>query len=125
MIILDKILTSLHFAAGAPCTGNGLLDFPTWYEYLPGNRTGGTCAPDLSSLSDVWLIVAAIIDILLKLAAIIAVGVIIYAGIEYMTSQGNPERTGRAQATIIGAAVGLVIAILSAVIVSFIAGRIT
>jgi hypothetical protein len=120
---LLNIISIPHFA-GAPCSGSGFLNFPTWYQYLPGTRTSSSCTPQLSSLSGIWLIVAAVIEILLRLAAILAVGVIIYAGIEYMTSQGNPERTNRAQGTIIGAAVGLAIAILSAVIVTFIAGSI-
>jgi TRAP-type C4-dicarboxylate transport system permease small subunit len=65
--------------------------------------------------------VAAVIEILLRVAALIAVGIVIYAGIQYTTSQGNPEQTSRALNTIIYAAIGLALCILSAVIVTFIA----
>ena len=123
MNLLEKIIAVPHFAIS--CAGGNFLSFPTWYKYLPGTVVNGACTPVVNSLSDVWLIVAAVIEILIRLASIVAVGIIIYAGIEYMTSQGNPERTGRAQATIIGAAVGLAITILAAVLVTFIAETIS
>lgn len=121
MNIIHTIIQNPHFA-GAPCSGGSFFGLPPWYKYLSGTTlpTGG-CAPQLTSIGDIWLIVAAVIEILLRVAALIAVGIIIYAGIEYTTSQGNPERTSRAQGTIIGAAVGLTICIFSAVLVSFVA----
>jgi ABC-type Fe3+ transport system permease subunit len=120
MNLIYKILSMPHFA-GPSCSGHSFFGIPTWYQYLSGTTTNGVCAPKLGSISDVWLIVAAVIEILLKVAALAAVGIIIYAGVEYTTSQGNPERTGRALNTIIGAAIGLVICILSAALVTFIA----
>ncbi len=121
MNVLQTILYAPHFA-GPSCPGGSFIGLPPWYKYLPGSTTSMGCSPQLTSINDVWLIVAAVIEILLRIAAIAAVGIIIYAGIEYTTSQGNPERTGRALHTIIGAAVGLAICILSAVLVTFIAG---
>lgn len=113
---LQRILISLHFATACAKTSTSLI-FPTWYEYL--SCTNGT--PALNSITDVWLILAAVIEILLRIAALAAVGIIIYAGIQYTTSQGNPDQTSRALNTIISAAVGLAICILSAVLVTFIA----
>jgi lysylphosphatidylglycerol synthetase-like protein (DUF2156 family) len=120
MTFLYKILTLPHFA-GTPCASNKFL-FPTWYTYLPGSNTAGGCSPELTNINGVWLIVAAVIEILLRLAALFAVGIIIYAGIEYSISQGNPERTSRALNTIIGAAAGLAIVVIAAVLITFIAG---
>jgi hypothetical protein len=116
---LGQILASQHFAA-ACSQGNRFLNFPTWYEYL--SCTGSPPSPELTNLSDVWLIVAAIVEILLRIAALAAVGIIIYAGIQYSTSQGKPQETSKALSTIIDAAIGLTVCILSAVIVTFIAG---
>ena len=113
---LKFLLLNQHFANG--CTNTSFLGFPYWYKYLCSN---GASQPALTNISGVWLIVAAVIEILLRVAALAAVGIIIYAGFEYTTSQGNPEKTSRAMNTIISAAVGLVICILSAVIVTFIA----
>ncbi len=121
MNLIHKLLVTQHFA----CTpsGGSIFGFPTWYHYLHGTNTSGTCSPQLTSLSDIWLIVAAVIEILLRVAGIAAVGIIIYAGIQYTTSRGNPEQTSRAMRTMLGAAIGLAICVLSAALVSFVAGR--
>jgi hypothetical protein len=135
MYRLMHIFSSL--SAGASCklpTHSMFLLFPTWYEYLPGvgvstdptgNGASTVCNPQFTSISDLWLIVAAAIEILLRIAAIAAVGVIIYGGILYTTSQGNPEQTAKAKSTLIAAFVGLGIAVFAAGIVTFIAGSIS
>lgn len=104
---------------GAPCPGGYFLGFPKWHAYLDG--IGHPCSPQILNLNDVWLIVAAIIEILLRIAAILAVVFVIYAGFSYVTSQGDPEATGRAKGTLVNALVGLAIAVTAVAIVSFIA----
>lgn len=114
-----------HFAAGG-CAykGGTFLGFPTWYHYLPGIQdTAGNCTPSVTSLSDIWLIVAAVIEILLRVAALAAIVMVIYGAVEYLTSQGEPEKTSRARSTIINALVGLVIAVVAAALVTYIAGQ--
>lgn len=106
------IQNTTHFA---------FLGFPTWYEYL--DHPGGQ--PQIHGLGDIWLIVAAIIEILLRVAAIVAVIFIIYGGFSYTTSQGDPEGTGRAKSTLVNALIGLAVAVMAAAIVSFIAKSIT
>jgi hypothetical protein len=102
------------------------LLFPRWYEYLSGiYDANGVCTPQLSGINDIWLVVAAVIEILLRVAAIVAMAMVIYGGILYATSQGSPDQTSKAKSTILNAIVGLVIAIGAAVIVSFIAGSIS
>ncbi|HUD10652.1 MAG TPA: pilin [Candidatus Saccharimonadales bacterium] len=97
------------------------LGFPTWYQYLPANPYDGS--PQLTSLSDVWLIAAAIIDILLRVAALITIIMVIYGGIEFITSQGDPEKAKNARGTVVNGLIGLVIAISATTLISFIAGR--
>lgn len=111
-----------NFAA-ACATKSSFLSFPTWYEYLPNNNVNGQCDPKLASINDVWLIVAAVIEILLRVAALAAVGMVIYGGVQYMTSQGNPEDTTKARGTLINALVGLLLAVMSATFIQFIATR--
>lgn len=104
------------------CPGPQLFDiFPTWYEYLPKTMTSGTCQPAIHSLTDIWLIVAAIIEILLRLAALAAVVFIIYGGIMFTTSQGSPDQTAQARSTIINALIGLAFAVSAALLVGFLA----
>ena len=116
-----------YFAAidNKPCSGGGsFLGFPTWYEYLPSTTVNGVCSPAVNSLSDVWLIVLAVIAILLRIAALAAVGFIIYAGFSFIVADGDPAKAAKARLTIISALVGLAIAIFSATIIGFLAGSI-
>ncbi len=125
-MIIANILT-VFAAVGDKCNpnGGGLFGFPHWYAYLEGSRdANGKCIPAFGSLSDTWLIVAAIIEILLRVAALAAIAMVIYGGFQYATSEGQPEKTGRAKSTIVDALVGLAIAVLAAFIVTFIAGSI-
>ncbi len=109
----------------APCPGGNFLGFPTWYKYLDGvtDPNTGLCSPRMAGLNDVWLVLAALIEILLRVAALLAVGLVIYGGISYMTSNGEPDATTKARHTIINALIGLGIAISAGAIVGFIAGR--
>lgn len=118
------ISTITHLFA-ASCQGGNFLGFPTWYKYLDGyvDPKTGMCAPQMNGLNDVWLVLAAVIEILLRVAALLAVGFVIYGGISYMTSNGEPDKTTKARHTIISALIGLGIAISAGVVVGFIAGR--
>lgn len=115
------------FAAGAACDPNGVkpnfLGFPTWYEYLGGVDTGHGCSPAVTSLSDVWLIGAAIIDIMLRIAALGAIIFVLYGGFQFITSHGDPNSTKQARQTVVNALIGLVIAVAASAIVTFIAGQ--
>ncbi|MDB5184877.1 MAG: hypothetical protein JWN38_685 [Candidatus Saccharibacteria bacterium] len=115
-----------NFAAGCGGTADGsFLGFPYWYKYLDMQADGtGVCTPHITNLSDVWLILAAVIEIMLRVSMLVAIGFVVYGGISYMTSQGEPDKTGQARSTITNALIGLAIAIMSAAIVNFIAGRI-
>lgn len=109
----------------AACPGGDFLGLPKWWAYLPTTTDPNThqCIPQLTSISDVWLIVAAVIELLLRVAGIFAVLMVIYGGITYMTSQGSPEDTAKGRNTIIYSLVGLIISVSAALIVSFIAKR--
>lgn len=115
------MITQLSNFAADKCSH--FLGFPTWYEYVhdPNNCS----VIKIDKLSDIWLIVAAVIEILLRIAALAAIGFIIAGGFQYVTSQGEPDKTNQARSTIINALVGLVIAIMAATIVNFIAGSIS
>jgi len=118
-----------QFAAGCTPKGGAFLGFPTWYKYLNGvsspNGVGSpnACLPKITALSDIWLVVAAVIEILLRIAGYAAIIYVIYGGIQYVTSQGEPDKAGRAKQTIMNALIGLIIAISATILVTFIAGR--
>ncbi len=111
--------------------------FPTWYKYLGGHEETSVAhgkevvqcvlpqdftIQGAKSLTGIGL---AVIEILLRVGGIVAIGFVIYGGFQYLTSQGEPDRTRSAKDTILNAIIGLVIAILATTIVRFIAGRLT
>lgn len=116
-----------------PCTGGSFLGLPSWYSHLECAETTGvdsitgspttTQTPQIKGLGDIWKIVASVLEILLRLASLIAIGFVVYGGILYVASQGAPDKTKQALTTIINAIVGLVITITAATIVSFVAGK--
>jgi hypothetical protein len=132
-----------------PVSGSGIsfLGIPPWYKYLPGKVDGstekqnttidkntgtkvdGSCIPQLNKegsnggidLVSIWLIGLAVVEILLRLAGMITVGMVIFGGFKFITSQGNSDATKNARGTIINAFIGLVITIIAAISVNFIA----
>lgn len=132
MILFANLLPGLYqlAATGGTCTPKGsLLGFPTWYKYLVGVTAAGpvdgvsTCVVRITSVNDTWLIIAAVIEILLRIAALAAVGFIIFGGIQFVTAEGQPDKAKKAIGTVINACVGLTIAIVSTAAVTFVAGR--
>lgn len=111
------------FAASCKKT---FLGIPSWHYYLPSNdNTANQCVPVLKGLNDLWLIGLAFIEILSRIAVFVAIGFIVYAGIKYSASRGNADKVNSAKYTLLDAVTGLVIAVVAAAVVSFIAGRIS
>lgn len=66
-----------------------------------------------------------VLSIIFTVTGAIAVLIIVIGGIKYAGSQGDPQGTAKARATIIYAIVGLIIAILGSAIVRFVLTRVT
>lgn len=103
--------------------------FVPWYKYLPGEEVGGKCTPTFETVNGNYdyakgipLILMAVIEFLLRIAGLIAVGFIIFGSFQYITSQGSPEGLKGAKSTITNAIVGLVIAIFATGFVQFLGG---
>jgi hypothetical protein len=121
-----SLLTNFAQTTGGKCAEKGIEIIPTWYHYIDRSVDAtGRCGLDFTFPDDIGLILLAIVEILLRVGAIIAVGYIIYAGFMYMTSQGEPDKAKNAQQTITNAVVGLVIALLATGVVAFIGGQLT
>ena len=121
------LLPNLTFLGDANSCSKPFLGLETWFHFLPASSFNDDCTIKsfnaLGANSDFLLIALAILDDLIRVAALVAVGYVIYGGFAYMTSQGSPDATKKAQQTIINALIGLVVAILAASIVTFIGGR--
>ena len=105
----------------AACDAGSFFGFPTWYACLPKDPDGH---PKLTKLEDIWLIVLPLIETAVKIAGYTAVGFIIWGGIKFMKSQGNPGEITSARDTIRDALIGLAICVSSVAIVQFMASRI-
>ncbi|HSX29893.1 MAG TPA: hypothetical protein VLE73_05025 [Candidatus Saccharimonadales bacterium] len=112
--------------AATGCDQHEFFGLPTWYKYLVA---AGKMAPDPGggcsfvagvSPPDFALVGLALVDIALRLAGLIAVAYVIWGGIQYVTSQGEPDRATRARGTIVNALIGLTIALIATGLVSFV-----
>ncbi len=131
MITLAIIKLYFFFAAAGNCdlpkTGAfNFLHIPHWWEYLgKGQLDGlGNCTPQLAtsaagSIHGILAIGLAIIDILLHVAGLIVVAYVIIAGIQYILSTGNAEKTQDALRRIINASIGLAIVLTATATVTF------
>ena len=96
---------------------------PTWYQYLEFNENCSVKLDIGGEPRDLWLVGFGVIDILLRLAGLIAVGFIMYGGFRFVTSQGEAEGIKAARSTVLNAIIGLVITIFASTLVTFIAGK--
>ena len=110
------------FASG--CDNGGLfLTLPHWYQYLDSSSASGACVPVIHKLTDIWLILLAVTDMLLQLVAFTAIIIVIYGGVQLLSSQGQPDKVARARTTIINALVGVAISISAAGLIAFLVGK--
>jgi hypothetical protein len=112
-----------HFAdAPANCTTT-FFGLPTWYKYLPAGDFTGCEVSNFNFPGDFTYIAISAVDIALTIAGMVAVGYVIYGGIQYVISQGEPDKTRGAKNTITNALVGLVIAGIAISLVSFLGSQ--
>ncbi|MEX0668676.1 MAG: pilin [Candidatus Saccharimonadales bacterium] len=119
--MIDKLpyISSLFSSSHDICqSSSNILAFPNWYRGLRCDND----SPALTEFADIWIILGNVIEIGLRVAALVAVGFIIYGGIRYIMSQGNPDALTAAKKTVTNAVIGLLLAILATTIVGFIAG---
>lgn len=120
---------------GAGCADKTFFGLLPWHHYLTKKEEPGPPGADAvctivfnplpaNGRSDILLILLVIIDDLLRLAGLVAIGFIIWGGVLYLTSQGAPDQTQKAQQTLQNAIVGLVLCVLSIGLVTFIGARI-
>ncbi|HEX5744474.1 MAG TPA: hypothetical protein VFX84_03450 [Candidatus Saccharimonadales bacterium] len=117
----------------------GFLGLEPWYHFMSDSSLGthgDPCAIKCFNIfpqanpnacgqtaSDIPGVVLAIIDDLLRLAALVAVAFIIIGSFQYVGSRGNSERTAAAQTTIMNALTGLAVALVAVALISFIGNQ--
>lgn len=116
---MDTMLQLFHYF-GAACQKE-FFGFPAWYKYI---RLDNSCSVvDFRVPGDLVLVGLALVEILLRIAGLAAVFYVIFAGIQYALSQGNPEEAARAQSALINALIGLAVAVIAIAFVVFLGRR--
>lgn len=123
--MLNGLMVSLNHFAVTCSNDNSFFAFPTWYKYLKaGAAGGGPCSIMFKFPDDIPLVALAMLDIVLRLAGIVAVFFVVIGAVSYVTSQGDSNAVAKARGTILNALIGLLIATFSIAIVSFIGAKV-
>ncbi len=101
------------------CTGQSIL--PDLYNGL--RDPSGNCEVKFDELADFVKLITNVIQILLVIAAFAAVVYIIYGGVQYIMSAGEPARLKKAKDSIANAVLGLIVVLVSFGVVNFLTGR--
>lgn len=126
------MLTSLLSLFGtSQCTETTFLGFVPWYHYLALISDHGRCEVDPSSFvllgahSSILLVLLAILDDFFKVAGLLAVVFVIYAGLKFILSQGSPDEAAKARTTVFNALIGLGISGVAIAAVTFIGTQVS
>lgn len=111
------LLSSILFAFMTPSSAFAATPFGACKNVVSGNTA--VCSGDAKDAKE---IAKNIISVLLWIVGIASIIVIIYSGITFVTSAGNPSQIARAKTMLLYAVVGLVVSILAYAIVNFIVG---
>ena len=130
------MMTGPTYAAPTPqqwASGGGnndcnrqILGFRPWYYGSDVSTSASGKCEIKSPQGDVELkafitqIVSNVLSDLFVAIAYIAIGFIIYSGFMYITSDGNPSKAAKAQKSLAGSIIGLVISVAAAAIVRFV-----
>ena len=127
--IMFVALLGLSFVAAQPvlaqCVGGAnrsILGFPTWDQYLDHNAVDCHIT-GFDFPGDLFLVLVALVEIMIRLAAYIATGFVIYGAFKLMAARGQPDKIAEARSTITNAIIGLAISILAVAIISYTASR--
>lgn len=114
MMLLSMMgLPMLGVSSDAKAAGTSVCDDETLSDELK-EAAGCTTKTQVGDVANM------IISIVLGMLGLVAVGVVIYGGVVYVTSNGDPGKAQKGRNAIIYGLVGLVIALLAFSIVNFV-----
>lgn len=121
LIFLSKASFFLAATSKAAACSHQFFFIPTWWEYLPDNRFAANCSiSNFDFPSDILPVGLAVVDMLLRVAGLVAIVSIIIAGVAYMTAGGDVQKTASARKRIYNALIGLAIVAIASGLVAFI-----
>lgn len=118
-----------NFLLAASCSASPNPGGPAGFllpDLYKGVRDSGDATKlCIDSFDAIGKIFANVVQIALTVAGLLAVGFIIWGGIQFVMSQGEPERIKKAKETIVNAVIGLFLVILAFLIVGLVARAFT
>ena len=122
-VVADPVIATCKNKPGT------VLLYPAWYSGINTCRYDPKL-PDLepqiaiTKTADIWIIALNLVQWLIITAGYVALYFVIWGGIKYITSRGDPARITSAKGAITNAVIGLVIALVSVIIVRAVQGAI-
>jgi hypothetical protein len=126
LILAVTIFLPVFFAPIAnaeKCNNEGtFLTIPPWYAGVCKKNTNAVEITNIAG--DISRIALNIFTIVLYVISYIAVAMVIFGGIKYVISTGDPTKATAARQTIQNALIGLLLGLSALAIVNFVSGRI-
>jgi hypothetical protein len=121
---MSAFTPALASAAGH-CDKSSAFDIiPRWYKYLD-NKLDDKCNFTDFQWGDIWKIALAVLEMLLRVAGLVAFVYTVFGGFKFVLSRGNPQEAAKARQTIIDAIIGMAIALTATVLVAFLGRALT
>lgn len=118
------LITTQYRLLAACQNEHTFLGIRGWYKFIPRETVNGSCTLRFQNavsgsgvsgkdIAAVWLVLAGLLDALVRVAAMVAVAFFIIGAFKLVTSQGSPEGVKNGKNTMTNALIGLVIAIIA------------
>lgn len=126
MSLLSIVMLPAPSVAAADC-GAHFLGLPAWYDGLADPGTCEITSPngDAEVKAYVWTIVLNVLGLIMGLIGYLAIGFVMWGGIQYMIAQGDPGKLAKGKKTITNAVIGLVITMTASILSGAISGIIS
>ncbi|MCQ2571067.1 MAG: pilin [Candidatus Saccharibacteria bacterium] len=122
------MLPAQKVSAVQDCGGH-FLGLPAWYDGLIDadckvkTPTKDGTGADLRNF--IWTIALNIVSMVMGVIGYLAIGFVMYGGIQYMTAQGDPGKVAKGKKTITNSVIGLAITMSASIISGTVVGMIT
>lgn len=128
--MLKNLFRSILFLLALSILGQGFVASQALAQKDYGlkatvSSTGGAIPNEVAGSSDIYGLIAAVVKIALSLIGVIFFLLIFYAGVNWMTAQGNSDKIDKSKDTIQAAAVGLIIVMAAYAITNFVFDELT
>ena len=118
--------SQLALAQAQPQDGCGdtryFLGIPSWDRGLTSCEDIGIdeLVDSDKKANPIFIVMLNITEMITRLAGLVAIVFVIVGGFKYVLSEGNPQKVSEAQATVMNAVIGLVIAVLAIAVINIV-----